>query len=145
MTPNELEEKRESVKRESRVGITRSSYPAAVESNGITFVAALGGVDESGKVVSREPAEQTARAIENLKAVLSTNGQGLEHVIKCTIYLTDLRHLDDVDRILKADFQNCLPACSWIGVNGLPEDQVIAIEAIAARPTEGKDVYDFMG
>ena len=132
-------------KREIPAVVTGSPCPAAVESNGITFVAALGGVDESGKVVSRNPAEQAARAIENLKTVLAANRQGLEHVVKCTIYLTEMRSAARVEGILLAEFKNGPPACSWIEVKGLPEGQQIAIEAVAVRTGEGRHVYDFMG
>ena len=145
MTANGPESESKAFKKEIRGGVAGSPYPAAVESNGFTFVAAIGGVDESGKVVSLIPVEQAARAIENLKAVLAANGQGSEHVVKCTIYVTDLRHTFMAERALKAEFQNGLPACSWIEVKGLPEGQEISIEAIAVRPSEGKDVYDFMG
>ena len=120
-------------------------FPAAVEWGGLTFTGAIAGVDESGKVVSPLSLEQTARAFENLKRVLAANGQGLEDVLRCTIYLTDLRDGIDVEKALEDAFSGGLPAVSIVEVKGLPGGRRIAVEAVASRPQEGKDVYDFMG
>jgi 2-iminobutanoate/2-iminopropanoate deaminase len=120
-------------------------FPAAVECNGFTFTGAISGVDESGKVVSPLCYEQTARAFENLERVLTANGQPLAHVLRCTIYLTDPRDTQAVDKALEAVFSESLPAISMVEVKGLRDGRKIAIEAVAARPQEGKDVYDFMG
>ena len=102
-------------------------------------------MDKSGKVVSPLCSEQTARALKNLELVLTANGQRLAHVLRCTIYLTDPRDTQAVDKALEAAFSEGLPAISMVEVNGLRDGRKIAIEAVAGRPREGKDVYDFMG
>ncbi|MFQ5915172.1 MAG: RidA family protein [Nitrospinota bacterium] len=132
-------------KREIRTGASGDPFPAAVESRGFTFVGAIGGVDESGKVVSALVSEQAARAIRNLAEVLAANGQGLEHVVKCTVYLTDAGDASTVEGVLKDAFPEDPPALSRVEVKGLPDGQKFAIEAVAVRPPEGRDVYDFMG
>jgi len=59
--------------------------------------------------------------------------------------LTDLREALAVERILKEVFQDGLPALSWVEVKGLRSGQSVAMDAIAVRPSERKDIYDFMG
>ncbi len=131
--------------RRVRAEVDAGPFPAAVECNGFTFTGAISGVDKSGKVVSPLCSEQTARALENLELVLTANGQRLAHVLRCTIYLTDPRNTQAVDKTLEAAFSENLPAISMVEVSGLRDGRKIAIEAVAGRPREGKDVYDFMG
>ena len=132
-------------RRPVRAEVGAGPFPAAVECNGFTFTGAISGVDKSGKVVSPLCSEQTARALENLELVLTANGQSLAHVLQCTIYLTDPRDAQAIDKALEAAFPESLPAISMVEVSGLRDERKIAIEAVAARPQEGKDVYDFMG
>ncbi|HJM42773.1 MAG TPA: RidA family protein [Nitrospinota bacterium] len=132
-------------RRPVRAEVGDGPFPAAVECNGFTFTGAISGVDGSGKVVSPLCSEQTARAFENLERVLTANGQRMAHVLRCTIYLTDPRDAKDVDKALEAAFSESPPAISMVEVNGLRDGRKIAVEAVAARPQEGKDVYDFMG
>lgn len=133
------------LKREIRAEAVKGPFPAAVECRGFTFVAAIGGVDESGELVSPLTSEQAARSIENLAGVLAANGQGLEHVVKCTVYLTEMADAAPVNEILKGAFPEGLPAISRVEVKGLPDGQKFAIEAVAVRPPESEDVSDFMG
>lgn len=139
------EEKARGVKRGIRAGAAEGPFPPAVESQGFTFVGAIGGVGESGEVVGPLASEQAARSIEILADLLAANGQRLEHVVKLTVYLTDLRDAADVDRVLERAFRENPPARSCVQVGALPEGQKVALEAVAVRPPEGKAVYDFMG
>lgn len=128
-----------------QVNVGTGKFPPAVESNGFTFTAAIGGTDENGKVISRLSLEQSQRAFENLKTVLKKNGLSMDDILRCTIYITDLRDIIYVERAIEKIFQNSRPAISILQVQGLRDEQAVAVEAIAVRREAKEDIVDFMG
>jgi 2-iminobutanoate/2-iminopropanoate deaminase len=134
-------------KREIRAGGAKSPFPDAVESQGFTFTGAVGGVDEEGRIVSPKIPDQTARALGNLETILAAGGQKMEDLVKCTVYLVDLRDAPAVEKIFQEVLRDSLPAISIVEVQGLPGGRKISIKAVAVcpHPPEGKDVIDFMG
>jgi enamine deaminase RidA (YjgF/YER057c/UK114 family) len=75
----------------------------------------------------------------NLATALESAGAGLEHVVKLTVYLTDLQDLPAFRRV-RDEHQNPArpPACSLVQVAGLVHPAFrVEIEAWAMTPTEG--------
>jgi 2-iminobutanoate/2-iminopropanoate deaminase len=88
----------------------------------------------SGALVSGGIAEQTARVIENLKAVLSAAGASLAQVIKTTVFLKnmgDFAAMNEVYGRYFADDGVTPPARSTVEVARLPKDALVEIEVIA--------------
>ena len=133
------------LKRPIRTPQSRGAFPPAVEGEGFVFLSAAGGTDDSGELVGPDVAEQAARCVENLARLLSAAGGGLQHVVKCTVFLTDIRDAAAVDAVLEGRFRVDLPARTCVEVRALPDGQRVAIEAIAVRPQEARTVIDFMG
>jgi 2-iminobutanoate/2-iminopropanoate deaminase len=86
----------------------------------------------TGEISGTTVAEQTARAIENLAAVLEAAGSGLGHVIKTTVFLADIGDFAEVNGVYARYFTGeSLPSRSAVGVAGLPKGALVEIEAIA--------------
>jgi 2-iminobutanoate/2-iminopropanoate deaminase len=89
----------------------------------------------TGELVSGGAADQARRAMQNLGAVLQAAGLGWEQVVKCTIYLTDMAHFEEVNRVYASFFPEGgpLPARACVAVAALPRGAAVEIEAVARR------------
>jgi 2-iminobutanoate/2-iminopropanoate deaminase len=80
---------------------------------------------------------QTQQAIHNLSAVLAAAGTDLAHVVKTTVFLTDIDTFKEMNEVYDGIFGEVTkvpPARSTVGVNSLPRDALVEIEAIAVKP-----------
>ncbi len=66
-----------------------------------------------------------------MTAVLQAAGSGLEHVVKTTIFVTDMANFATVNSIYGAAFDGDPPARSTVEVSALPLGGLVEIEAIA--------------
>jgi len=85
----------------------------------------------TGELVKGHIEEQTARVMENLKAVLSAGGATFEHVVKCTIFLADLGDFAKVNEVYGRYFPGVPPARATVQVAGLPRGARVEIDAVA--------------
>jgi 2-iminobutanoate/2-iminopropanoate deaminase len=88
----------------------------------------------SGAVVSGGVTEQTARAIENLKAVLTAAGASLAQVVKTTVFLKNIGDFAAMNEVYGRYFAAdgvVPPARSTVEVARLPKDALVEIEVIA--------------
>lgn len=76
--------------------------------------------------------EQTERVILNLKAVLEAAGSALDKVVKVTIFLTDIRDFDRMNKTYRRYFKKNYPARSTVEVSKLAAMKAkVEIEMIA--------------
>jgi reactive intermediate/imine deaminase len=80
-------------------------------------------------------AAQIRQVFDNLRAVAQAAGGELAHVVKLTIYLTDLNNFALVNEVMAEYFQPPYPARASIGVAALPKGVPIEIDAILVLPT----------
>ena len=85
----------------------------------------------TGELVQGGIAEQTARVMENLKAVLIAGGAGFEHVVRTTIDLADLADFAKVNEVYGRHFPSDPPARATVQVAALPRGARVEIDAIA--------------
>jgi 2-iminobutanoate/2-iminopropanoate deaminase len=109
-------------------------YSQAVEVDGLIFCSGQIALDaKSGEVLKGSVAEQTKKVMANIQAVLESAGLNFNHVVKTTIYLTDMSDFSVVNEIYGAYFKELPPARSTIAVAGLPKGVQVEIEVIARR------------
>jgi 2-iminobutanoate/2-iminopropanoate deaminase len=110
-------------------------YAQGVRVGNLIFTAGQGGLDPaSGQVVPGGIKEQTARTIENLKAVLEAGGSSLGQVVKATVFLKDLNDFAAMNAVYSSYFAadgDTLPARTTVEVARLPRDILVEIECIA--------------
>ncbi len=102
----------------------------------LVFVSGQAAVDERGKTVGGGDFEAQARQVfRNLATVLGNAGSGLEHVVKVTIFVTDMAVLDQVVALRREFFTEPYPADTIAQVASLASpDWQIEIEAVAVVP-----------
>jgi 2-iminobutanoate/2-iminopropanoate deaminase len=110
-------------------------YSQAIRVGNLVFTAGQIPLEpKTGQVVRGGIAEQTARVLENLKAILEEAGTTLEKAVKSTVYLRDFNDF----MAMNAIYGNYLgkngaaaPARSTVEVSRLPKDVLIEIELVA--------------
>lgn len=105
----------------------------------LVFVSGQAGVDETGATVSQEFDAQARQAFANVDRVLRAADTGLEHVVKVTIFVTDMKVLDQVVALRRELFTRPYPADTLAQVTALAgSDWQIEIEAIAVVPSSNR-------
>jgi 2-iminobutanoate/2-iminopropanoate deaminase len=109
------------------------TYNQAVQSNGFIFTAGqVGIVPGTGKIIEGGIKSETFRALQNIDAILKAAGVDKSHIVKLTVFVTDLRGFNYVNESFKAFFSGIdFPARSTVEVSGLPLNAKVEIECIA--------------
>ena len=107
-------------------------YSHAVKVGQLLFTSGQIALDPAtGKLAGESIQCQTEQVLKNLEAVLAAAGLTFEHVVKTTIFLTDLADFATVNAIYGARFPAEPPARSCVQVAGLPAGAKVEIELIA--------------
>jgi 2-iminobutanoate/2-iminopropanoate deaminase len=88
----------------------------------------------TGTLIEGDVSRQTERVLLNLAAVLRAHGLGMEHVVKTTVFMTDLANFGVMNVAYAKHFPVDPPARSTIQVAALPKGANVEIEAIAFKP-----------
>ena len=109
-------------------------YSQAVEINGTLFISGQVPLDPStGKMVEGGIAEQTARVMENIRAILEEAGYGFDEVVKSTCLLSDMANFKNMNEVYSRYYPEKQPARAAFAVKELPLGALVEIETIAAH------------
>jgi 2-iminobutanoate/2-iminopropanoate deaminase len=107
-------------------------YSQAVVMNGFAFLSGQIPLDpETNQLIDGDIAEQTARVIENLKAVLEACGSSLDRVVKTTVFMKDMGEFPKMNEVYGRFFAENPPARATVEAARLPRDVRVEIECIA--------------
>jgi 2-iminobutanoate/2-iminopropanoate deaminase len=110
-------------------------YSQAIVSGGFVFVSGQIPLDPvTGQLTAGGVAEQTARVLENLRAVLEAAGASLDSVVKTTVYLKDMADFAAMNEVYARYFADPAPARATVEAARLPRDVRVEIDCIAAVP-----------
>jgi 2-iminobutanoate/2-iminopropanoate deaminase len=85
----------------------------------------------TGALVEGDIEAQTDRVMRNLQAVLTAAGVSFAHVVRCTIFLTDLADFGKVNAVYGGYFKEAPPSRATVQVSALPKGARVEIDAIA--------------
>ena len=121
-------------------------YSQAVRSGRFLFCSGQIPLDpKSGQIVPGDIAAQTRRVLDNIATVLKAEGLTFDHVVKTTIFLTNLGDFQTVNEVYGSYFKQDPPARSTIQVAALPKGANVEIEVIAIADKDGQTAYDTSG
>ena len=115
----------------------------AIESLGLPFSEAvrvgdtlylsgqLGNKPGTHEVVAGGVAAETRQALENISATLKRHGSSLQELVKCTIFLADIKEWPEMNTVYKTFFSEHYPARSAIAGSGLALGARVEIECIS--------------
>jgi 2-iminobutanoate/2-iminopropanoate deaminase len=107
-------------------------YSQAIRANGFVYVSGQIPIDpQTGEFVAGGVREQTEQVLKNLSAVLNAAGSGLEHVVKTTVFLADMKEFAAMNEVYAKFFAIEPPARATVAAAGLPRDARVEIEAVA--------------
>lgn len=108
-------------------------YSQAVKINGMLFLSGQIAIDPATGVMRTEsPAEETRQVIRNLAAVLKAAGMDFSHVVKTTIFLSDMSLFAEVNEVYSTCFTGDFPARETVAVKGLPRNVNVEISMVAS-------------
>ena len=74
---------------------------------------------------------ETEKVLQNIEAILSSEGLHFGHIIKTTVYLTDLSEFARMNQVYEKFFSSTKPARACVQVAALPKGAKVEIDAIA--------------
>jgi 2-iminobutanoate/2-iminopropanoate deaminase len=86
------------------------------------------------KLVGEDIRSQTDRVLRNIQAILDQEKLGFDHIVKTTVYLTNLADFAGMNEVYSQYFSRNYPARSTVQVAALPRGAKVEIEAIAWYP-----------
>ena len=87
----------------------------------------------TGEIVQSSIQEEATQVIHNIAAILKQANLGFEHILKTTIFLTDMKYFNEVNVVYANFFSDNYPARETVAVLGLPKNVRVEISVIAGR------------
>jgi len=107
-------------------------YSQAIVANGMLFMSGQIAIDpQSGKLIEDKIEEQTHRVFKNISAILSEAGLNFGHVVKVSVFLTEIKDFASVNQIYATYFGDNKPAREILQACALPLGAKLEISLIA--------------
>jgi 2-iminobutanoate/2-iminopropanoate deaminase len=109
-------------------------YSQAIVEGDFIFLAGQGPTNPAtGKVEMGDVTSETKQTFANMKAILEAAGSSLDKVVKCNVYLRDIKDFAAMNEVYKTMFQPPYPARTTIQAGALPGGIAVEIECVAKR------------
>lgn len=106
-------------------------YSPAVKLGDFVFLSGQLGMNAEGVLVSDDVKQQSVQAMENIGALLSEMGLSYKHIVKTTVFVSDLNDFNTVNEVYGSYFdEGVYPARSCVEVSRLPKDAKVEIECM---------------
>lgn len=106
-------------------------YTPCVQLGDFVYISGQLPVNASTKTMDSTIELQTKQSIENIQSLLAKIDLELRHVVKTTVYMTDLAEFDKMNEVYAQFFKAPFPARSCVEVKALPKGAKIEIECMA--------------
>lgn len=107
-------------------------YSQAALYNNLFFSSGVIGVNSEG-VLAEGLENQMMEIFENMRSVLAQEGLDFKHIIKTTVFLSNMNDYADFNALYAQVFSQHRPARSTIQVAKLPKNALVEIEFIAVK------------
>jgi len=110
-------------------------YSQAIKTGPMVFLAGQIPIDPKTNQLMKDASieEQTALVLDNLKAVLASNGMTMDNIVSTSVFLKDLNDFAKMNTVYATYFKVAPPARATVEVARLPRDVKVEISAIAVR------------
>ncbi len=108
------------------------AYSQATTNGDVLITAGQIPLTPDGELLVDEPvAAQTEQCMDNIEAILESEGLSMDDLLKTTVFLDDIDDFDEFNEAYSGYFDGAPPARSAIEVGAVPKGAAIEIEAIA--------------
>lgn len=110
-------------------------YNQAIEANGTLYVSGQIAIDpKTGALNLSNIQDETRLVLKNLDAVLSKAGYTKDHVVKCSIFISDMNQFAEINEVYATYFTgDAAPARETVQVSVLPKNVNVEISCIAVK------------
>ena len=114
--------------------LPKGNYSQAVRIGDLLFISGQLPLDSEGRLVSGTVAAQAQQALSNIRAIVEAAGGTIAHLVQCTIYVSDITHWAEVDKVYGTFMTGVpvLPARAVVPVKEMHYGAHIEIQAIAS-------------
>jgi 2-iminobutanoate/2-iminopropanoate deaminase len=111
-------------------------YSPGMNFDRLVFVSGQGATDPAtGQIVSSDVDKQTEQCLKNVQAILKAAGSDLQHVLRCGVFLIDMKEFANMNAAYSRMFGDHRPARTTIQAAGLPGEGLrVEIDCIAYVP-----------
>ena len=109
------------------------TYSQAVRAGNLLWVSGQIPLDPAtGQLIDGDIESQIRRVLDNMKAIVEAASASLDHVVKVSVFLTDLDNFAKVNQCMSEYFREPYPARAAVGVAALPRGAQVEMECIVA-------------
>ena len=106
-------------------------YSPAIKITDFVYMSGQIPVDPlTGEIVEGGIKAQTHQSIQNIISILDEMGLETRHVVKTTVFLTDMGNFADMNEVYAQYFEEPYPARSCVQVGALPKGALVEIECL---------------
>lgn len=106
-------------------------YSRAVQAGNFVYLSGAIALKADGSLEQSSIEAETRQVLENMRTVLQDTGLGFEHLVKTSIFLTDMKDFAEVNKIYAAYFSSDFPARETVQVAALPAGARVEISGVA--------------
>jgi 2-iminobutanoate/2-iminopropanoate deaminase len=107
-------------------------FSPAVKVGNMLYLAGQLGTDANNKLAEGGISPETKQALTNIKNLLEANGSDMNHVVKCTVFMADMKEWPAMNDVYRTMFTaGKFPARSAFGTTGLALNARLEIECMA--------------
>lgn len=108
-------------------------YSQAIKTDDHVYVSGQIALTAEGKMDTASIETECKQVMENIKAIIEASGLRMEHIVKSTIYTTDLKNFSRINDVYKTYFLSLPPARETVQVSALPKGAHMEISVIAEK------------
>lgn len=109
-------------------------YNQAVFAGDTLYISGQIPIDpQTGTLNNNNLEAETHQCMQNLKAILTAAGLDFSHVVKSTIFITDMNRFAEINSVYGQYFTTDFPARETVQVAALPKAVNVEISMIAVR------------
>lgn len=106
-------------------------YSRAVQAGSYVFLSGSIALRPDGTLEQESVEAEARQVLENIRTVLQDAGLGFEHLVKTTIFLTDMQDFALVNKVYAGYFSRDFPARETVQVAALPAGARVEISGVA--------------
>ena len=111
-------------------------FSEAVRAGDFLFLSGqIGNVPGKLELVPGGIGPEATQALDNIKAILERHGSSMDALVKCTVFLADIREWPAFNAVYRNYFPHHFPARSALATNGLAIGARVEVECIAYAPS----------
>ena len=109
-------------------------YSQAIIAGNMLFLSGQVAIDpDSNELIVGGISQETEQVMKNIEKLLKQSGYSFSEVVKTTIFLSDMRHFADVNKVYGSFFKCDFPARETVAVLGLPKNANVEISVTAYK------------